>query len=72
MCRSQGDGQDSSSVISCWAVHGKVNAAEVREEARNRKEAWGEQIQLPAGEEVLLDMEAGSPRSQGGPVPAAG
>lgn len=67
MCRSQGDGPDCSSVfakcvISCWAGHRRMNAAEVGEKARN----WEEgprgglgQIQLPAREEVPLDMEAG-------------
>lgn len=33
-----------------------MNAIEVRGEARNRKERRGEEIQLPAGEEVLLDV----------------
>lgn len=66
MYRSQGDGPGYSNVfakcvISFWAGHRRINAAEVGEEARNWKAGpaggW-EQIQLPAREEVLLDMEA--------------
>lgn len=44
--RSQGDGPDYSSVfakcvISCWAGHRRMNAAEVGEEARNWEAGGG-------------------------------
>lgn len=67
MSRSQGDGPDYSSVfakcvISCWAGHRRMNAAEDGEKAKNWEAGpggGGGQIQLPAREEVLLEMEAG-------------
>lgn len=50
-----------------WA--GKVDAAEVREEAW--KQQCQEEIQPPAGEEVLLDTEVSTVTRSGGPVPGA-